>query len=245
MKNALTFWEGEKLPRSDIFIVPRANKSLSPATFHVARGAAYSKPLSDDVAPERSLGSLWDHVSINMSALTGLEPAPKPFCHSVQNPVSGFVLICVIRVKALPVQGSTRPFKVIQSHSRVFSKKRLFILIAAPVAAIGTTVISTGRLDSFEFGDSLDPGCWGLELLPAHLCQAMSTYVKYPAPVPRPTHFGLFRPITGYYSPHNGTTHETALAPLVRGPRVRHESTQINNPDTGVPAKSKAVGRLS
>ena len=52
MKNVLTFWDGKKLRRSDIFVVPKANKSLSPI------GAASSGLFSDDAALGRRLDSL-------------------------------------------------------------------------------------------------------------------------------------------------------------------------------------------
>jgi len=71
LKNALTFWEGGKLQRSDIFVVPQATSLISPI------GAAYSELFSDDAAPERSLGSLRFDDSTNMSALTGLAPLPE------------------------------------------------------------------------------------------------------------------------------------------------------------------------
>jgi hypothetical protein len=96
MKNALTFWEDGQLRRSGIFIVSRANKSLSPATFHVARGAAYSETFSDDVGPERSLGPLRGNVSINMSPRAGLSPAAwkgATLCNPTQTlatPCKGF-----------------------------------------------------------------------------------------------------------------------------------------------------------
>ena len=66
MKDALTFWDGGKLRRSDMSVVPKANKYLSPV------GAAYSELFSDYAAPERSLDCLGFDYSTNMSALTGL-----------------------------------------------------------------------------------------------------------------------------------------------------------------------------
>ena len=61
---------GGKLRRSGIFVVPRPEKSISPV------GAACSESFTDDVAPGRSLDSLWVCDSTNMSALTGLAPCP-------------------------------------------------------------------------------------------------------------------------------------------------------------------------
>jgi hypothetical protein len=69
MEDALTFWDGGKLRRSDMSVVPKANKYLSPV------GAAYSGKFPDDAAPERSLDCLGFDYSTNMSALTGLVPS--------------------------------------------------------------------------------------------------------------------------------------------------------------------------
>jgi hypothetical protein len=99
VKNVSTFWDRGKLRRSDIFVDPNANKSLSPI------GAASSGLFSDDVAPEQRLDSLWVGNTKKASAMTG-------FCAC-----GNFVLRCgpyarqLVKIRVIRVSHFLAPLK--------------------------------------------------------------------------------------------------------------------------------------